>query len=640
MKKLNKILALMVAVVMIITLVPANAFAESRGVQYIDEIIEVNNAPTAYNGLHPHYDITIPDNAKYHLATYSELYELGYDSTNYAQNGLAWLHFYNGNDEDFNFMNSNDRFNKNPNSRYAYDIVVIPNAGYRFKSGNLKIRINGSEDFVDFQENEGDNVLFGSPYIKAQDRKSMNQVSISGLDLPEYDASPDYDINIPADAKFRLATNYEVERYGFNSDRIENGIWWTYTETNKILDKKWGRFDPGEYVAEFLLIPDYGYRFPEKSQMTINGSNGMIYGIEMTVDYLHIITKPFTIEERANYDKVDAALAKIPADLSIYTAETAKAVTDAKYAVKRDLEISKQAEVDKMATDIENAVAALVKKEVGKPIGTISLSNYFYKVNAETFRGAYNGNQMKAVPIVKNEQGEVLKAGVDYKVTYSSDKRVAVGAYTFTVKGIGKYKGEKTCKLIITPKAVANVNVRHGAYAGGYDDAYVTWNKSEGADGYYVYMRRPNIKDNAWVSLGTVKGTSLLKKDLVDGYKYEFKVLPYVQDNMKYRTTGNFKAVDMQTIMKAKINTVKKYNNERTRLTWTNVKGVTGYQVMVSAKGNTRYFTINSAAANAKVVRNAKTTFKVRAYKDVKNNSGKTIRVYAPWSDGKTFTLR
>ena len=288
---------------------------------------------------------------------------------------------------------------------------------------------------------------------------------------------------------------------------------------------------------------------------------------------------------------------------------------------------------------------ATIEKKTAEEIEVenISLNNYFYKVKDGVFRGAYNGNQMKAVPVVKNAKGEVLKAGVDYKVTYSKDKRVAVGAYTFTVKGIGNYKGEVTSKLIITPKAVSNVKVRLGAYnnnGAGYDDAYVTWNKSAGADGYYVYMRRPNIKNNAWVSLGTVKGNTLLKKNLADGYKYEFKVLPYVKTDINYRTTGNYKLADVQTLMKAKINTVKKYNNVRTRLTWTNVRGVTGYQVMVSAKGNTRYFTINSAAANAKVVKNAKTTFKVRAYKDVQNNSGKTIRVYAPWSAVRTYTLR
>ena len=273
----------------------------------------------------------------------------------------------------------------------------------------------------------------------------------------------------------------------------------------------------------------------------------------------------------------------------------------------------------------------------------VGFNQYFTEINENTYKCRANGKQIIAKPFVYNGRYKILEEGVDYIVRYSNVNRVMPGKYTITIKGIGYYMGTIEKTLIITPKVVSNVKVRLGAYnnnGGGYDDAYVTWNKAAGADGYYVYMRRPNVKDNAWVSLGTVKGTSLLKKDLVDGYKYEFKVLPYVQDNMKYRTTGDFKVASVQTLMKAKINTVNKYNNERTRLTWTNVKGVTGYQVMVSAKGNTRYFTIKGAAANAKVVRNAKTTFKVRAYKDVKNNSGKTIRVYAPWSDARTYTLR
>ena len=283
----------------------------------------------------------------------------------------------------------------------------------------------------------------------------------------------------------------------------------------------------------------------------------------------------------------------------------------------------------------------ITKKPVEQlKVGNVSLSSYFYKVKDGTFRGTYNGNQMKATPVVKNVNGLILKAGSDYKVTYSNAKRVAVGGYTFKVEGMGNYKGVINCNLIITPKAVSTVNARLGAYEGGYNDAYVTWNKVAGADGYYVYMRRPNIKDNGWKSAGVVTGNSLQKKNLFNGYRYEFKVLPYVKAGINYKTTGNYKVVAVQTLMKTKINTVKKYNNERTRLTWGTVKGVTGYQVMVSAKGNTRYFTINGTAANAKVIRNAKTTFKVRGYKDVKNTSGKTVRVYAPWSDARTYTLR
>ena len=300
-------------------------------------------------------------------------------------------------------------------------------------------------------------------------------------------------------------------------------------------------------------------------------------------------------------------------------------------------------DIDNYYTDLSifsNPVESVGAK--GK-VTDVSLNKYFIKVNDDTYKYRTRGKHVDARPIVKDENGNILEENVDYKVTYSDSERIMPGKYTIKVEGVSGYVGTVEKTLIITPKAVSKINVRLGAYnnnGGGYDDAYVTWNKSKGADGYHVYMRRTNIKDNAWISLGTVKGTSLLKKNLYDGNKYEFKVLPYVRAGINYRTTGDFKVASVQTLMKAKINTVNKYNNERTRLTWTNVKGVTGYQVMVSAKGNTRYFTIKGAAANAKVVKNAKTTFKVRAYKDVKNNSGKTIRVYAPWSDARTYTLR
>lgn len=64
----------------------------------------------------------------------------------------------------------------------------------------------------------------------------------------------------------------------------------------------------------------------------------------------------------ADYTKVDDALATVPQDLSVYTDESAKAVEDAVAAVKRGYKVDKQDEVDKMAADIEAAVAALVER--------------------------------------------------------------------------------------------------------------------------------------------------------------------------------------------------------------------------------------------------------------------------------------
>ncbi len=64
----------------------------------------------------------------------------------------------------------------------------------------------------------------------------------------------------------------------------------------------------------------------------------------------------------ADYTAVDAALAKVPEDLSIYTDETAKAIEDAVAAVDRTKKIDEQAAVEAMAQAIEDAVAALEKK--------------------------------------------------------------------------------------------------------------------------------------------------------------------------------------------------------------------------------------------------------------------------------------
>lgn len=66
----------------------------------------------------------------------------------------------------------------------------------------------------------------------------------------------------------------------------------------------------------------------------------------------------------ADYTSVDAALATVPEDLSIYTDETADAVRAAVAAVKRDYTMAQQADVDKMAQAITDAVNALVKKAV------------------------------------------------------------------------------------------------------------------------------------------------------------------------------------------------------------------------------------------------------------------------------------
>ena len=82
----------------------------------------------------------------------------------------------------------------------------------------------------------------------------------------------------------------------------------------------------------------------------------------------------------ADYTAVDAAKAKVPADLSVYTNETAKAVTDAVAAVAEGKNITEQDIVDAYAKAIEDAVLGLELKTTGTLSGTITVSDK----NAET----------------------------------------------------------------------------------------------------------------------------------------------------------------------------------------------------------------------------------------------------------------
>ena len=65
-----------------------------------------------------------------------------------------------------------------------------------------------------------------------------------------------------------------------------------------------------------------------------------------------------------NYTAADAALASVPEDLSIYTDETAKAVTTAANALKGKYKAIQQSDVDTLVTALTDAVKALRKKAV------------------------------------------------------------------------------------------------------------------------------------------------------------------------------------------------------------------------------------------------------------------------------------
>ena len=152
---------------------------------------------------------------------------------------------------------------------------------------------------------------------------------------------------------------------------------------------------------------------------------------------------PLCGAEPADYSVVDAALGKIPADLTAYTDESIETLSAATEAVIRGKVIAKQAEVDTMAKAIEDAIAALVKKPSSS--GGFSSGSFFpsYPVNTpdKTENGTVtvstkNATSGSTVTItVKPDDGFKLdeltvidKNGNELKLTDKGN-----GKYTFTM---------------------------------------------------------------------------------------------------------------------------------------------------------------------------------------------------------------
>ena len=87
-------------------------------------------------------------------------------------------------------------------------------------------------------------------------------------------------------------------------------------------------------------------------------------------------------EEDADYSKVEEAKAKVPADLSIYTEESVKALEDALAAVEEGKKASEQEAVDAMAEAIEAAIKALELKDDKIQLTITNNTNMFKVVSA------------------------------------------------------------------------------------------------------------------------------------------------------------------------------------------------------------------------------------------------------------------
>lgn len=197
----------------------------------------------------------------------------------------------------------------------------------------------------------------------------------------------------------------------------------------------------GNYTIWRIEITDYA----GNTTYYYYGENG--FEEEDGTPLENVETKEFSIvapgesKEKADYTKVDAALKTIPSDKdlkNLYTEASVKAVTAAKDAVVRDLDAIEQTKVDKMAKDIEDAVAALKYKDAD-----------YSKVDAAletipTDLSIYTEESVKAVTAAKNA---VVRG---YDIAKQSDVDKMAKAIEEAVKGLEKKPVEPVKKADYT----------------------------------------------------------------------------------------------------------------------------------------------------------------------------------------------
>ncbi len=161
--------------------------------------------------------------------------------------------------------------------------------------------------------------------------------------------------------------NYQGKQYTASLDANNPEV--KYFEKSAMFIPTAGEYPTMKIIVE---VPTSAILGASKAQVT---GETLVTVMNMNVDFYiklsNLSNDDGDIEipevELANYAQVQAALAKIPSDLSIYTTESVEKLKQAKTAIVYDLPLTQQAEVDKMADNLEKAISELVLIEVEKP---------------------------------------------------------------------------------------------------------------------------------------------------------------------------------------------------------------------------------------------------------------------------------
>ncbi len=311
---------------------------------------------------------------------------------------------------------------------------------------------------------------------------------------------------------------------------------------------------------------------------------------------------------RADYSKVEEAVASVPKDLTKYTEETVRAVNEALEAVVEELDITHQEEVNAMAEAIETAVKNLTYK----PADYSKVEEAIASAPKDLTK--YTEETVTAL----NKALEAVEQNLD--ITHQEEVNAMAEAIETAVKNLVLKAVEEpqppTVTSLAAPKSVKARSV-------AYNKIKISWKKVTNASGYEIFQY--NSKTKKYKKIGSTTKISYTKKGLKTGTVYKFKVRAYRKESGQ-TVRGKFSSVVSAKPALSKVAGFKKgkIKKKSISMSWKKVSGANGYRVFRAASKKGKYKVIKTITKGKivkftdKRVKSRKNYYyKIRAYRKV-----------------------
>ena len=334
----------------------------------------------------------------------------------------------------------------------------------------------------------------------------------------------------------------------------------------------------------------------------------------------------------ADYTAVNAAIEAANAlDANLYT--NFDTVTAAINAVVRDLDITKQTEVDAMAKAINDAIATLEDKGLATVQNLVITQDNYKTVTLtwdinnkatsyDVYRKAFNvDSDYVLITTVSDPTATIsgLMTGKEYTFYVVAKNETEVSKASETVSFTTQLEGEVTLTLT----------------ANGNNKFDLSWNKVDGATRYIIYRKS---ETSAWKKVLTLGKdvTTYTTKAMVEGtYTYQVKAARYDGVDRVFAKASN-EVSGVGTLNGITLTTQQVDENQFT-LTWNKLHGMQGYDVYRSTEENGKYVHLKRTSSTQVDVnvKDGKTyTYKVRGYRLIDN-----VKVYSLYSNVVMITV-